>query len=104
MGWGGGIFNLEHNHCSTFRCASASSSEVSSCVSRKRQYAVGFLRGRARWDVLGTTLASAVRPYLQRTALTADAYFQASEHTLLSTPRSSKRRRRPDCLSDIESE
>ena len=48
-------------------------------VRRKRQYAVGFLRGRAQWKRPGVTLASAVRPYLRRTSLAADAFFMASD-------------------------
>ena len=48
-------------------------------VRRKRQYAVGFLRGRAQWKRPEVTLASAVRPYLRRTKLAADAFFMASD-------------------------
>ena len=38
-----------------------------------------FLRGRAQWKRPGVTLASAVRPYLRRTSLAADAFFMASD-------------------------
>ncbi len=51
-------------------------------VRRKRQYAVGFLRGHACWRSRGATLASILRPYLRRTKLTAESYFMLAHDGL----------------------